>query len=182
MISAQTQRAFFVLGIEPTHDKEAVRRAYHVLVKQYHPDRFHDPQEQDVAQKKLIELNLAYETAMRHVEKQGVFLFQTIPLAQAKAQASRMLEQDEPESALRYLARSDAKDDEWYHLEGRVMMCLKQYAAAHQSFREAVRRSPDNMEFRRSALEAAVAVKRHRHIGVRAAEWVQDVFGKRRKR
>ncbi len=182
MIEAQTARAFELLGIAPTNDKEAVRRAYHALVKQYHPDRFHAGSEQDAAQKKLIELNLAYELAVRHTEKRVVSVFQTMPLEQAKAQAQRLLEQGEPESALRQLARADSKDDEWYHLEGLVMMQLKQYAAAHQSFREAVRRSPDNMDFRRSALEAALAVKRHRSIGVRAAEWAQGLFSKRRVR
>ena len=38
------------------------------------------------------------------------------------------------------------------------MMSLCQYEA-HRSFREAVRRSPDNMDFRAAALEAALAVK-----------------------
>ena len=56
--------AFEVLGIQPTDSQQEVRSAYHVLVKKYHPDRFADPGEQDIAQRKLIELNLAYETAM----------------------------------------------------------------------------------------------------------------------
>lgn len=182
MTEAQTARAFELLGIAPTNDKEAVRKAYHVLVKKYHPDRFRTDSEQDAAQKKLIELNLAYELAVRHAEKRVVAVFQTMPLEQSKAQAKRMLEQNEPESALRQLARAETKDDEWYHIEGLVMMRLKQFGAAHQSFREAVRRSPDNMEYRRSALEAALAIKRHRSIGARAAEWAQGLLNKRRAR
>lgn len=182
MTDAQTARAFELLGLAPTNEKDAVRKAYHALVKQYHPDRFRPGGEQDAAQKKLIELNLAYELAMRYTERCTAAIFQTMPPVQAKAQAKRLLEQGEPESALRHLARAESKDDEWYHLEGQVMMQLKQYAAAHQSFREAVRRSPENMEYRRSALEAALAVKRRGSFGGRAAEWAEEFFHRRRKR
>ena len=39
-------------------------------------------------------------------------------------------------------------------------MDLEQYESAHQSFREAVRRDPENIEYRRGALDAAVALKK----------------------
>lgn len=182
MMDVQSERAFDMLGIAPTEDKAAVRRAYHALVKRYHPDRYQAGSEQDAAQKKLIELNLAYELAIRYQSGRAVSMFQTMPLAQAKLLAQRMLQQHDAEGMLRALARSEDKDEEWYYLEGHAMMLLKQYAAAHQSFREAVRRAPDNMDFRRAALEAAVAVKRHRNLGARAAEWAQGLFSKRRVR
>lgn len=173
--------AFEVLGIQPTDSQQEVRSAYHVLVKKYHPDRFADPGEQDIAQRKLIELNLAYETAMKLTQQRRVG-FHTVPADQAKSFARRLLEQSEPESALRQLARADQKDDEWYYLEGMVMMQLHQYVAAHQSFREAVRRSPNDMTYRRAALDAALEVKKRKNVAYRAMDMVHDMMRKRRNR
>ncbi|MDD2428604.1 MAG: DnaJ domain-containing protein [Eubacteriales bacterium] len=172
--------AFEVLGIAPTDDKQAVRCAYHTLVKKYHPDRFTDPGEQAIAQQRLIELNLAYEKAIKLTEQRTVG-FHTVPAQQAKAFARRLLEQMEPESALRQLARADGKDEEWYYLEGLMMMQLRQWAAAHQSFREAVRRSPENMTYRRAALNAALAVKRNGNVVFRVIDWCDNKLKRSRR-
>ena len=172
--------AFEVLGIAPTDDKQAVRCAYHTLVKKYHPDRFTDPGEQAIAQQRLIELNLSYEIAIKLTEQRTVG-FHTVPAQQAKAFARRLLEQMEPESALRQLARAAGKDEEWYYLEGLMMMQLRQWAAAHQSFREAVRRSPENMTYRRAALNAALAVKRNGNVGFRVIDWCDNKLKRSRR-
>ena len=50
--------AFETLGLNSTADLEAVKAAYHALVKQWHPDQFTDEGMQQKAQQKLIELNL----------------------------------------------------------------------------------------------------------------------------
>ena len=42
-----------------------MRRAYHTKVKACHPDQFSDGQDQQKAQEQLIQLNLAYEDALR---------------------------------------------------------------------------------------------------------------------
>jgi len=41
-------------------------------------------------------------------------------------------------------------------------MALEQYESAHQSYREAIRREPNNNVFRQGALDAAVALKKSR--------------------
>ena len=57
--------AFEILGLEPQADKDRVHQAYRSLVKACHPDLFEDPEQQKAAQKKLVELNLAYEEALK---------------------------------------------------------------------------------------------------------------------
>jgi len=47
-------------------------------------------------------------------------------------------------------------------MQGRVLMALEQYESAHQSYREAIRREPNNNVFRQGALDAAVALKKSR--------------------
>ena len=52
-------------------------------------------------------------------------------------------------------------------------MALGQYATAEQSFREAVRREPDNMDYRRGALDAHVAARESRTLFGRIKRWVK---------
>ena len=75
-----------------------------------------------------------------------------------------MLRRDSPESALRQLMRTKARNGSWFAMQGRVLMVLEQYENAHQSYREAVRREPHNNVFRQGALDAAVALKKSRTL------------------
>jgi len=170
--------AFEVLGLPRDATQAQVQTAYRCCVKRCHPDQFQDKEEQDAAQEELIRLNLAYEEAMRITSlRQPCPL--TISLSDAKRQAKMLYEQNRPESALRQLMRADGKDAEWYCLQGDILMVLKQYASAHQSYREAVRREPDNKQFRRGAFDAAVAVREHSKPMRRAMDKLESLFKKR---
>ncbi len=174
--------AYEILGIPADSDEQQVRAAYHANVKKFHPDLYTDPTEQDCAQRKLVQLNLAYEQAMESAARRGP-VFRTVPADQAKALAKKMMDQKQYESALCQLGRAESRDGEWFFLQGEVMLELRQYVTAHQSFREAVRRDPDNLSFRRRALDAALAVKRRKAIPYRLADSLHDIFrggGKRR--
>ena len=57
-------------------------------------------------------------------------------------------------------------------MQGEILMKLRQYETAHQSFREAVRREPDNRTFREGALDAALAMKKNRPLG----DKIRDFF------
>lgn len=163
---------FEVLGVKPGADEQTVRAAYRRLVKSCHPDQFQDAQQQKNAQEQLIRLNLAYETALKLAARTTVG-FNLISQEEAKHFARRLIEQGNWESALRQLGRADSKDAEWYCLQGEILMALKQYETAHQSYREAVRRDPDNRKYREGALDAALAMKKSRPIGTKIADWVK---------
>ncbi|NLJ64823.1 MAG: J domain-containing protein [Christensenellaceae bacterium] len=166
---------FQILGIKPTDDKERIRAAYHKQVKKCHPDKFSDEAKQKQAQDRLIELNLAYEQAIKLTCRKDTS-YHNVPAIKAKKFAINLLEGGEAESALRQLQRADSKDDEWYYIEGKIMMSLRQYEAAHRSFREAVRRSPDNMDFRAAALEAALEVKKRKKTLHRIWDSIHERF------
>lgn len=163
---------FEVLGVKPGADEQTVRAAYRRLVKSCHPDQFQDVQQQKAAQEQLVKLNLAYEAALRLVPRATVG-FNLISQEEAKHFARRLISQGNLESALRQLNRADAKDAEWYCLQGEILMALKQYETAHQSYREAVRREPDNRVFREGALNAALAMKKARPLGTKIADWMR---------
>ena len=155
---------FEVLGVKPGSNAEEVRAAYRRMVKTCHPDQFQDAEQQKAAQEKLIRLNLAYEAALKLASRRTVG-FNLISQEEAKHFAQRLVEQGNLESALRQLNRADSKDAEWNSLQGSILMALRQYETAHQSYREAVRREPDNRKFREGALDAALAMKKNRPLG-----------------
>lgn len=170
--------AFETLGLNSTADLEAVKTAYHALVKQWHPDQFTDEGMQQKAQQKLIELNLAYEEALKAVHGRPAAL-KDIPLPEAKTFARHLYENGHPESALRQLARTSEKDAEYFHLEGQILTALRQYGSAHQAFRAAVQMDPSNREYRRAAFNAAQNYKKHRRLPYRIADWANGLFHSR---
>ena len=173
--------AFELLGLSADADEQQIRRAYHTKVKSCHPDRFPEGEEQQRAQAEMVKLNLAYEEALRKAAAMKPTVYQRVPVEQAKATASRLLNQERYESALVQLGRSETRDDEWYFIQGQILMGMKQFGSAHQSFREAVRMQPENNEYRRGALEAAVAIKKRRHLAYRITDWADGILHPRKK-
>ncbi len=174
------KKPFEVLGVPSGADAAQVRAAYRKRVKACHPDQYQDPEKQRVAQEMLIDLNLAYEEALKLCSQRRVG-FNLVSQEEAKHFAARLVEQGNLESALRQLNRADSKDAEWFYLQGNILMGLRQYATAHQSYREAVRREPQNNRYRAGALDAALELKRSRRPGYRIRRWVEDVLNPPRK-
>ncbi len=169
--------AFELLGLKSDADAQQVRSAYRAKVKSCHPDQFTDVEEQKKAQEQLIALNLAYEEALRIASEKRVG-FNLISQEEAKRFAIKLMEQGNLESALRQLCRAESKDSFWFYLQGQILMGMRQYETAHQSYREAVRREPENLRFRQGALDAALAMKRNKQITYRVAGWLKDLVKK----
>lgn len=157
---------FATLGLNASASADDVRTAYRNLVKTCHPDKFLNASEREAAQQKMIALNLAYEAALKLASaRQTVDSYKKeLPQDEALELAAKMLRRESPESALRYLMRATHRDSAWYAMQGQILMVMDQYESAHQSYREAVRREPDNNEYRRGALDAAVALKKSRTL------------------
>ena len=154
-----------MLGLNAGASADDVRNAYRRLVKTCHPDKFLDADERKAAQEKMIALNLAYEEALKLTASRrnaATNYNRELTTEEAIALADKMLRRDSPESALRQLMRTKSRDASWFAMQGRVLMALEQYESAHQSYREAVRREPNNNVFRQGALDAAVALKKSR--------------------
>lgn len=165
---------FAVLGLKVGADEESVRAAYRRRVKSCHPDQFQDPAQQKAAQEQLIRLNLAYEAALKLTARRTVG-FNLISQEEAKHFAQRLVEQGNLESALRQLNRADSKDADWYCMQGGILMAMRQYEAAHTSYRQAVKLDPDNRKYREGALDAALAMKKNRPVGDKLRDFFQGL-------
>jgi molecular chaperone DnaJ len=171
---------FTVLGIPTGSDDHAVRKAYRQRVKECHPDLFQKPEEQKAAQERLVTLNLAYKEALRICGTKRVG-FNLISPEEAKHFARKLMEQGNPESALRQLNRADHKDADFFYIQGNILMALEQFATAYQSYREAVRLNPEENRYRRGALNASLAIKRSHALWYRIAKHLRELFGIRGK-
>ncbi len=61
---------YSVLGVSPSATDEEISEAYRALARKYHPDNYEDSNPlKDLAEEKMKEVNLAYETITR--ERQG---------------------------------------------------------------------------------------------------------------
>ena len=149
---------FEELGLRAWASPEEIRAAYRTLVKQCHPDMVQDPVQKEAAQQRMIRLNLAYEEALRlAAPRQHAAYIQEIPTGEALILAEKMLVKANPEGALRQLMRAENKNGDWYYTYGKILMHMEKYPEARQAFREAVRKNPDNREYRRWALDAEIA-------------------------
>jgi curved DNA-binding protein CbpA len=60
-----------ILNISESATEREVKAAYRKLAKIYHPDRVHDPELQEIAHQKMLEVNAAYNQIMKRFEKQS---------------------------------------------------------------------------------------------------------------
>lgn len=172
---------FQILEVAPNADLDTIKAAYHRLVKRWHPDQFTDSAEQEIAQSRLVQLNLAYQAAVRRAgARQPRHGAPDISLSEAKALGRHLYSVRQYESALRQLARSRDKDAEFYYLEGQILTALRQYGSAHQAYRVAVQMDPANREYHRAAFNAAMTYQKHRRLPYRVADWAGSLFHTRR--
>lgn len=169
------QTAFEVLGIQPDADETAIRAAYHKLAKSCHPDKFLDPEDQKNGQQKLIGINLAYEQAMKIAASRHTPAA-SMPVKQAKDWAQKLLERKQYELALLQLSKAESKDAQWYALQAQTLVGLKQYLSAHQAWRTAVRMDPEELAYRRGALEAEMLMKRANTLSGRVFSQLRNLF------
>ncbi len=155
---------FEVLGLKGWADPDEIRGAYRALARQCHPDIVQDPAEKEAAQTRMVPLNLAYEEALRLATPRRQARAQDVSCEEAILMAQRAMARNQPESALRSLLRTEGRSGDWFYTQGRVLMAMEEYESAHQAFREAVRREPDNNEYRSGALDAALAHKKSQKL------------------
>ena len=170
---------FEVLGLKGWANQDEIRSAYRALVKRCHPDMIQDPVLKEEAQRRMVQLNLAYEEAIRLASpRTQAALNEEISPAAAVLMAERSLARNNPEGALRQLLKCDKRDGDWYYVQGKVLMAMEQYDSAHQSFRQAVKMCPENNVYRSGALAAVLAHRKSESLQGRVRRAWKKISGK----
>ena len=151
-----------VLGVSPGAGKDEIRRAYLELVKKYHPDKYAAGPMKDLANEKLKEVNLAYETLQKNGGSgrtasdfgfdgdYGGYGYQqpySGPYAAELQRARQMINQGNIQGARYVLSSIPLHNGEWYYLSGIAYFRSGQYEAAREHLHNAADAAPDNAEY-----------------------------------
>ena len=138
-----------VLGIAQDADEMEIRRAYRVLAKRWHPDRFADGPERLWAEQRMIQINLAYHDAL--VDSVGRQLNAPNELAPEGDQLDdirKIIEAGQFSAARQALVRLTTRTAEWNYLFGTVLLRLGEYEKSVLYFGIATRKQPANHQYR----------------------------------
>lgn len=77
-----------VLEISPTSDIDVIKKARRLLIKRYHPDTVSNPQQKEQYTNRCVEINEAYDEAMKLAEVRA-WILSRAPVSETKKPQSR---------------------------------------------------------------------------------------------
>lgn len=154
-----------VLGVKRTDSDSDVKKAYHNLVKKYHPDNYSDNPLADLASEKMKEINEAYdaitkERATAQAGQQSSYSYQsnagsyysyrTSASSGQFPQVRAYINNGQLDAAAAMLAGISDRSAEWYFLSGEIAYRRGWMDEARQNYERACSMAPGNMEYRRA--------------------------------
>ena len=143
-----------VLGVSRNATEEEIKAAYRELARKYHPDNYADNPLSDLAGEKMKEINEAYDAIMeerRNGSKSGSYTYNAGGSSSTHFPEIRNLINTgrfEEAKALLDGVPINARNAEWYYLNGTVLSRRGWFDQAYASYSNAVRMDPNNMEYR----------------------------------
>ena len=148
---------YSVLGISPSATDAEVKRAYHDLVRKYHPDNFMGNELADLAQEKMKEINEANEEITRSRQNQsqsnGSAYGWSGPTGGGMggyAQVRQCIASGRIAEAEQLLQAIQNRDAEWYYLMGGVCFRKGWFDEAMRHIDRACTMDPNNAEYRQA--------------------------------
>lgn len=150
-----------VLGVGPDTSNDDIKRAYRELARKYHPDNYVNNPLYDLAEKRMKEINAAYDEimAMRNSGSSGSSSSQSGYNSQGSGSSSyssnpaytqirSAINSGNIAMAEELLQRCQTRDAEWHFLMGSVYYKKGWFDEAGRSFTQAVNMNPNNAEYR----------------------------------
>lgn len=161
-----------VLGVSENASPEEIRKAYLVLVKKYHPDRYAEGPLKDQANEKLKEINQAYEILTKKASSgsngysSGTWQQQyrssySGACADEFLRVRSYLAQNNVNAAKALLDSLTLHNAEWYYLYGRIFFRMGRFSQALQCLSTACRLDPNNSEYAAAYQSCARAGQSH---------------------
>ncbi len=143
---------YSVLGVSKNATDDEIKNAYRELARKYHPDNYTDNPLSDLAGEKMKEINEAYDAIMNS-RKGGKNTYDgnyTTGNSTSFPEVRSLINQGRLEQAQEVLdgVPPQARDAEWYFLNGTVLYRRGWFDQAYTSFATACRMDPANPEYR----------------------------------
>lgn len=141
---------YSVLGVDQNADEREIKKAYHKLVKENHPDRFLDENEKKKATERLAKINEAYNMIEKNQSYKGYGSSQSSygGSGEALQKVREFIRTNDILAAQSLLNAISNKNAEWHYLQGVVYMRQGFYDSAKRHFEAAVEMDPVNNEYR----------------------------------
>ena len=150
-----------VLGVSKNATDDQIKDAYRELARKYHPDNYTDNPLSDLASEKMKEINEAYDAIVNErrngsSQKSSSNNYNNQYGSTNFPEVRNLINQGRLEQAQEILdgVPPQARDAEWYFLNGTVLYRRGWFDQAYTSFATAVRMNPNNLEYR-NAMNAA---------------------------
>lgn len=147
-----------VLGIKPGASQEEIKSAYRKLVKQYHPDQYRDNPLQELAEKKIAEVNEAYQMLTNGNASSSSSSYSSNSYSNTSngndasmlQEARAYLSRGNISACEQILSRVSTRNAEYYYLTGMCHVQKGWYDSALQNIRTACNMQPNNIEYRQA--------------------------------
>ncbi|MGI6315726.1 MAG: J domain-containing protein [Christensenellales bacterium] len=142
-----------VLGVSPNATQEEIKAAYRKLAKQYHPDKYINSPLKARAEKKMQEINQAYDLLTRPgasgSESAGGYTgYRTGSDPKSFAFIRQLIDAGNIAAAEQLLDAMQVRTAEWYFLRGVVYLRRGWFAQGKSYLQRACEMDPGNEEYR----------------------------------
>lgn len=144
---------YSVLGVSRNATDDEIKDAYRELARKYHPDNYADNPLSDLAGEKMKEINEAYDEIMNTRRSRGKNAYNAGYESNASSsfpEVRSLINSGRLEQAQEVLdgVPPQARNAEWYFLNGTVLYRRGWFDQAYTSFATACRMEPTNPEYR----------------------------------
>ena len=141
------ENPYKVLGVAENASDEQIKETYRELSKKYHPDLCSDSIPKDEAERKMAEINAAYDEIIRL--RRGGSSNSSYNAGTQFADIRRLINQKRIAQAEELLdgVLQNNRNAEWYFLKGSVLYSRGWFNDAYNHFETAARMDPSNREY-----------------------------------